>query len=266
MTEPTPFPPSLIVERDGPVGLVTLNRPDRINAIDDSLRTGLPAALLALDADPAIHAVIIAGAGDRGFCAGADIREERAPESYMDSHKRLMTNAWIDVFLGLKTPIIAAIHGVCMGGGLELALACDIRIASADALFALPETGLGLLPAAGGTQRLAQLIGFGPAMDLILTNERIDAAEARRLDLVTRLVDTREELPAAALALARRIAAKPPMATMLARRAIRASQVMSLHEGLMMERDLYTLLLTTEDRGEAARAFAEKRPPRFTGR
>jgi len=258
--------PSLIVERHGLVGFVTLNRPERINAIDDSLRTGLPDALLALDADDAIRAIVIAGAGDRGFCAGADIREVRAPESYIDSHKRLTANAWIDVFLALKTPTIAAIHGICMGGGLELALACDIRIASADARFALPETGLGLLPAAGGTQRLAQLIGIGPAMDMILTNERIDIVEARRLNLVTRWVETRAELPAAALVLAQHIAAKPPIATTFARRAVNASHAMPLRDGLMMERDLYTLLLTTEDRGEAAKAFGEKRPPHFTGR
>lgn len=266
MTDASQLPSSLIVQRDGAVGLVTLNRPDRINAIDDSLRSGLPAALLALNADPAIRALLIAGAGERGFCAGADIREARAPESYIDSHKRLTANPWIDVFLSLKKPTIAAIHGVCMGGGLELALACDIRLASADAAFALPETGLGLLPAAGGTQRLAQLIGLGPAMDLILTNDRIDAAEAKRLNLITRLVQTREELPVAALALAQRIAAKPPTATMFARRAVKASQDVPLRDGLVMERDLYALLLTTEDRGEAARAFAEKRPPRFTGR
>ena len=153
-----------------------------------------------------------------------------------------------------------------MGGGFELALACDIRVASADAVFALPETGLGLIPGAGGTQRLPRLIGIGPALDLMLTNDRVDANEAKRLNIVTRLFTSTEELFAGADALAAKIASKPPTASSFVRKAAYASSELGLREGLAMERDLFALLLTTEDRLEAAAAFREKREPRFTAR
>lgn len=257
---------TVLIERDGPIGHIVLNRPDRINAIDDSIRQGLPLALQTLDLDDGIRAIVIKGAGARGFCAGADIREQRNPETPIESHRRLGADPWIECFERLATPTIAAIHGVCMGGGFEIALACDIRLASADAIFALPETGLGLIPAAGGTQRLPRLIGVGPALDMLLTNDRIDAATARRLSIVTHLHDTREALFAAADALACKIAAKPAAATRFARKAVYASAELGLREGLALERDLFALLLTTEDRVEAATAFREKRPPRFTSR
>ena len=257
---------AVLIEREGPVGRIILNRPDRINAIDDSIRQGLPEALFTLDGDPAVRAIVIRGQGPRGFCAGADIREERAAETPIEAHRRMEFNGWIDAFHRLSTPTIAAIHGICMGGGFELALACDIRMASADALFALPETGLGLIPGAGGTQRLARLIGIGPALDLMLTNDRVDGAEAKRLNIVTRLHDTPEALFAAADALGQGIASKPPTATAFARKAAYASAELGLREGLALERDLFALLLTTEDRIEAAAAFREKREPRFTAR
>jgi enoyl-CoA hydratase/carnithine racemase len=257
---------AVLIEREGAVGRIILNRPARINAIDDSIRQGLPEALRTLDVDQAVRAIVIRGNGPRGFCAGADIREQRAPETPVEAHRRLTLDSWIESFDRLSTPTIAAVHGICMGGGFEIALACDIRMASADAVFALPETGLGLIPGAGGTQRLPRLIGIGPAMDLLLTNRRVDGEEARRLNIVTHLHDTPEALFSAADALARTIASKPPTATSFARNAALASAELSLREGLALERHLYALLLTTEDRREAAAAFIEKREPRFTSR
>lgn len=257
---------AVLIERDGPIGRIILNRPSRINAIDDSIRQGLPEALRTLDADAGVRAIVIRGNGPRGFCAGADIREEREPETPVEAHRRMRVKSWIECFERLSTPTIAAVHGVCMGGGFELALACDIRMSTADAMFALPETGLGLIPGAGGTQRLPRLIGIGPALDLVLSNDRIDGREAKRLNVVTRLHDGIDELFDAADALAHRIALKPPTATSFARKAAYASTELSLREGLEMERDLFTILLTTEDRVEAAAAFREKRAPIFTAR
>ena len=266
MAEMKVEPGAVLIERDGPVGRIILNRPMRINAIDDSIRQGLPQALQTLDADTAVRAIIIRGNGPRGFCAGADIRETRAEETPVEAHRRLNLDPWIEAFDRLSTPTIAAVHGICMGGGFEIALACDIRMASVEAIFALPETGLGLIPGAGGTQRLPKLIGLGPALDLLLTNARIDGCEARRLNIVTHLHDSPEALFEAADALARLIASKPPTATSFARSAAHASAELSLQEGLALERHLYALLLTTEDRLEAAAAFVEKREPRFTSR
>ncbi|MFN3725961.1 MAG: enoyl-CoA hydratase/isomerase family protein [Allosphingosinicella sp.] len=257
---------SVLVERDGPIARIVLNRPDRINAINQSIREGLPEALRALDADDEVRVIVVKGAGERGFSAGADIRESRGAELPIDAHRRLRDDHWIDAFDCMTKPTVAAIHGYCMGGGLEIALACDIRIASADAVFALPETGLGLIPGAGGTQRLPRLIGIGPALDLLMSNDRIDAAAALRLGLITRLAEGRAELYAQADELARKIAAKPPAAIAFARRAAYASTALPLAEGLGLERDLFALLLTTEDQREAARAFIEKRRPVFNGR
>ncbi|WP_242153483.1 enoyl-CoA hydratase/isomerase family protein [Sphingomonas sp. BAUL-RG-20F-R05-02] len=256
----------LIVELDGPIGRIILDRPNQINAINGNIRRCLPEALSMLDARVDIRVIVIRGNGPRGFCAGADIKENGDVESAIEAQHRLRTQHWVDAFERISTPTIAAIHGVCMGGGLELALACDIRMASADAVFALPESGLGLLPGAGGTQRMPRLIGIGPALDMMLTNDRLDAATAHRLNIVTRLHEDREALFTAADLLAEKIAAKPPVATQMVRRAVLASAVLSLKEGLGLERDLFALLLTTEDRREAATAFKEKRPPQFSGR
>lgn len=257
--------PAVLVEREGMIGRVMLNRPKSLNAINDAMRAELPAALMALDMDPEIRVIVLKAAGDRAFCAGADIREFRTSESAIDAHRRLTTAPWIEVFSALHKPVIAAIHGACMGGGFEMALACDIRLASADALFALPESGLGLIPGAGGTQRLPRLIGIGPALDLMLSNDRLDAAEAKRLNVITRLFESHQDLLDGAEALARQIASKPPTATSFIRKAAYASGELGLREGLALERDLFALLLTTADRVEAAAAFSEKRQPVFSG-
>ncbi len=251
--------------QDG-AGWIVLNRPEAMNAVNDDLRTGIPAAVDAFEVDPAVRVIVLAGNGPRAFCVGADIREKRAPETVAEAHHRLAAMRWISAPATAAKPVIAAIHGFCLGGGLELALAADVRICTQDAQFALPETALGLIPGGGGTQRLARLIGPGPALDMILTGDRIGADEARRLGLVTRIVPEGGDLRAEAQALAARIAARPPMATRHAKAAVLGGLDQTLAAGLALERGLFAVLLSTEDRLEAARAFAEKRAPNFTGR
>lgn len=257
--------PAVTLERRAAVGIITLNRPDKINAIDNEVRRLLPLSLRALEDDPSIHVILLHGGEARGFCVGADITEKREPETAVTARRRVSKDAWVDAFDKVSKPIIAAVHGFCLGGGLEIALACDIRIASPDALFSLPETGLGLIPGAGGTQRLPRLIGLGRALDLMLTGDRIDAEEAHRIGLVTRIAADRGSLLAEAMALAERIGARAPMATRFAKEAATAAGEIGLQAGLALERSLFALLTATEDKAEAARAFKEKRAPRFTG-
>jgi enoyl-CoA hydratase/carnithine racemase len=250
----------------GGVLTLTLNRPDQINAVNDAIRTGLPEAVAAGEADPEVRVIVLIGAGERGFCAGADIAEARAPETPVEARARMTATPWIERVAAARKPVIAAIHGYCLGAGLELAMTADIRLATADAKFGLPETGLGLIPGGGGTQRLPRLLGEARALDMILTGERIDAETAHRLGLVTRLVPEGETLVQAAATLAARLAARPPAAMRHAKEAVRAAAGLPLDAGLRLETGLFALLLDTEDRREAAAAFREKRAPNFTGR
>lgn len=253
------------VERADGVGWIVLNRPTQINAINQALRAGVAQALETFDADPQISVIVIRGAGERGFCAGADIKEQRSAASLTALREQFIPHTWIETFDRVRKPVIAAIHGFCLGGGLEVAMACDIRIAAPGAKFGLPEVGLGLIPGGGGTQRLPRIVGLGRALDLLLTGDRIDAGEALRIGLVSRVAATDESLVDEARGLALRIAAKPPAAAAYAKEAARAGADMDLLSGLRLEKDLFVLLMSTEDRKEAAAAFAEKRPPRFTG-
>jgi len=255
----------LLLERHEKVAVVTLNRPEVGNAFNEAIRIGLPDMLEQLDLDDGCAAIVITGAGERGFCAGADIKESRTIGTSVQERRRLLGNAWIDRVGRITKPVIAAIHGYCLGGGLELALACDLRIAAPGALFGLPETGLGLIPGGGGTQRLPRLVGLGRALDLLLTGERIDADEALRIGLISRLARDRTGLLEEARAVATRIAARPPTATAYAKEAARAGLEMELQAGLTLEKTLFSLLMSTTDRAEAALAFREKRAPRFTG-
>jgi enoyl-CoA hydratase/carnithine racemase len=251
------------VERRAGVAWITLNRPETINAINDAIREHVPAALKAADADPDVHVIVVRGAGERGFCAGADLKERPAVENPLDARVLGARTSWIEAFDTVAKPTIAAIHGYCLGGGLEIALACDVRIASADAVFALPETGLGLIPGGGGTQRLPRAVGLGRALDLMLTGDRIDAAEALRIGLISRLASDRAALATEAAALAGRIAARPPLATRFAKEAARVGLQLDLPAGLRLERALFTMLLSGDERREALAAFREKRPPAF---
>ena len=253
------------VEFEQGVATVVLTRPGQINAINDPIRQGVPEALAYLDAASQVRVILIRGEGERGFCAGADIKEQRAPETAVQVRRRMEQARWIEAVDRVSKPVIAVIHGYCMGGGLELALACDIRFAGPDAVFALPETGLGLIPGGGGTQRLGRVVAGGRALDLLLSGDRLSAAEALNIGLVSRVATSPEALLAEAMAFAAKIAGKPPTASAFAKRAARAAQELDLRRGLDLELDLFALLATTEDAREAATAFKERRQPRFTG-
>jgi enoyl-CoA hydratase len=256
---------SVQVELDGPLGWIVLSRPGQINAINDEIRAGVPQALAELDADPSVRVIVFRGAGERGFCAGADIKEKRAPEASIQVRQRMEKKRWIEAIDGIGKPVIAAVHGYCMGGGMELALACDIRFAAPDTVFALPETGLGLIPGGGGTQRLSRVIGPGRALDMLLTGERVLAPEALALGLVTRVSASPATLQDEVRALAQKVAAKPPAASAAVKRAARAALELELKSGLDLELNLFALLAPSGDVKEAALAFSEKRAPIFTG-
>jgi enoyl-CoA hydratase/carnithine racemase len=247
------------------VATVTLNRPDVHNAMNEAMRRDLTRCFDAIAVDEDVKVVVVTGAGERAFSAGADIREfvePLVPVRFREQRRRLdfrqaMDRCW--------QPIIAAVNGFALGGGLELALACDIRIAAAGATLGLTEVNLAIIPGGGGTQRLPRLIGRGKALELILTGARIPADEALRIGLVERVVPGGEALKAAT-ELARSMAAKAPVALRYAKEAIVKGLELPLADGLRLEGDLSTLLRTTEDRLEGAKAFLEKRPPRWTGR
>jgi enoyl-CoA hydratase/carnithine racemase len=245
------------IERQAGVAWITLHRPAAINAINDSIRHHVPVALQALDSDPDVRVIVIRGAGERGFCAGADLKERTAVQNPRDARVLQARTTWIEAFDRVAKPIIAAIHGFCLGGGFEIALACDLRIASADALFALPETGLGLIPGGGGTQRLPRIIGLGRALDMLLTGERIDANEALRMGLISRLVPDQAALATETAALAARIAARPQVATCFVKEAARVGVQLDLPGGLRLERALFTMLLSSDERRDAVAAVRD---------
>jgi len=246
------------------VATLTLNRPDVHNAMNETMRAELVSCFGALVGNDAVRVVVVAGAGERAFSAGADIREFVAPQvpvRFRETRRRLDFRQLID---RCPQPIIAAIRGYAFGGGLELALACDIRIAGDDARLGLTEVDLAIIPGGGGTQRLPRLVGRGKALEMILTGARIDAREALRIGLVERVVPA-ADVKTAGLELARTLAAKAPVALRYAKEAVVKGLELPLADGLRLENDLATLLRTTEDRIEGAKAFLEKRPPRFTG-
>ncbi len=254
----------VVMEVREAVAWITLNRPEAMNAINNAVREGLPRLLDQAQADDMVRVVVIQGAGPKAFCAGADIREFAEVASPAQDRQRRVHQHWVSGFDRIRKPTIASIHGYCLGGGLEIALSCDIRIGSEDAVFGFPEAGLGILPAAGGTQRASRVLGLGLALDLVLSGERIDAAQALRIGLVSRLC-TAQDLPGQTKALAARLAAKPPLAMQMAKEAVRQGHEMNFADGMRLEADLQSLLLNTRDRLEAAAAFRDKRPPKFTG-
>ena len=247
------------------VAWITLNRPDALNAINNDTRQALPDAIDAADANPDVRVMIIRGAGPRAFCAGADIKEFATVDAPAAHRQARVQHHWIAAFDRAAKPLIASIHGYCLGGGLEIALACDIRIAAADASFGFPETSLGIIPAAGGTQRITRVLGMGVALDLILTGERINAQHALSIGLVSRVVEP-AALDELTRSIARKVASRPPLATQFAKEAVHTGAEISLAAGMRQETDLFTHLINTQDRQEAARAFSEKRSPKFTGR
>jgi enoyl-CoA hydratase len=256
--------PAVIYHKERRTAVVTLNRPAVLNAINQAVRDGLVTAITAAEQDAGVRAIVVTGSGSRAFCAGADITEFSRPDSAVQARQARSGHQWIDALSEAAKPVIAAIGGVCFGGGLEIALACDIRIAAVSATFALPEVTLAIIPGAGGTQRLSRLIGLGPALRLAITGERIDATAALRLGLVSEVVPA-GDLTDAAMTLADRISRFAPQAVMYAKEAVLKGHDLSLAAGLRLERDLSAILATTSDRLEAAAAFRERREPDFTG-
>ncbi|HEY3066949.1 MAG TPA: enoyl-CoA hydratase-related protein [Methylomirabilota bacterium] len=247
------------------VATVTLDRPDVHNAMNQTMRQELTRCFGDLAQDEEVRAIVVMGAGERAFSAGADIREfvePQIPVRFREHRRRVDFRQAMD---RCGQPIVAAIRGFALGGGLELALACDIRIASEDAQLGLTEVNLAIIPGGGGTQRLPRLVGRGKALEMILTGARIGAAEALRIGLVERVVPA-AEVVTAATALARTMAEKAPVALRYAKEAVVKGLELPLADGLRLENDLSTLLRTTEDRVEGARAFLEKRRPKWTGR
>jgi enoyl-CoA hydratase len=255
---------TILMERDGRVAILTVNRPDKLNALNDQVREDMLAALAQIESDAEIGVVVITGAGEKSFIAGADIGEF-AGRTPFDQRHAMRSPRIFDVMASFPKPVIAMINGFCLGGGCELAMSCDLRIASEKARFGQPEIKLGLIPGGGGTQRLPRLVGTGNALRLILTGDMIDAAEAKSMGLVE-MVLPHEELRAKTLELAQKIAAMSPLTVKIAKEAIRASEKMSIEEGINYERDLFCLCFSTADKEEGVKAFLEKRPAQWQGR
>ncbi|HKJ91883.1 MAG TPA: enoyl-CoA hydratase-related protein [Longimicrobiales bacterium] len=255
---------TLLLEKTDGVATLVINRPDKRNALNAAVRRELVEALDALRDDDDARVVVITGAGDKAFIAGADVAEfaERTP---LQQRAAMEGRRVFDEVAAFPKPTIAMVNGYALGGGCELAMACDLRIAARSARFGQPEIRLGLVPGGGGTQRLPRLVGPGRAMRMILTGELVDAAEAERMGLVDLLVDD-DELVERTTALARQIASYSPVALRLAKDALRAAAEMPLAAGLHHERELFITAFASEDRAEGVAAFLEKREPRFRGR
>ena len=255
------MPEMILVETHDAVGLIRLNRPQALNALCDQLMDELGAQLLAFDADPAIGAIVLTGS-EKAFAAGADIKEmlgRTYPAVFFDD----FIGARWETVLRVRKPVIAAVAGVALGGGCELAMMCDVILAADTARFGQPEINLGVMPGAGGTQRMTRAIGKAKSMDLCLTGRMMDAAEAERCNLVSRIVPA-AELVDDAIKTAARIAAQSPVAAAMVKRAVNVAFETTLHEGVRAERALFLSLFGTPHQREGMAAFAEKRKPDFS--
>ena len=254
--------PLVLVEREDAIAVVTLNRPKQLNALSEPLMEELVERLLELDRDDAVRCVVLAGS-ERAFAAGADIGE-MTEASAIDMLYARRVERW-DAIRKLWTPLVAAVSGFCLGGGNELAMSCDLIVASETARFGQPETSLGIIPGAGGTQRLTRAVGKAKAMDVILSGRFLDAREAERAGLVARVV-AREAWLEEAKRVAREIASRAPVAQRLAKEAVNRAYESTLEHGLDHERRLLYLAFASEDAREGLTAFGEKREPEFKGR
>lgn len=253
---------TIIVETRGKTGLVTFNRPQALNALNEALIAELNAALVDFETNPEIGCTVITGS-EKAFAAGADVKE-MAEKTYIEAYLARFLDGWTRI-ADTRKPVIAAVSGFCLGGGLELAMMCDLIIASETARFALPEITLGIMPGAGGTQRLPRFIGKAKAMDLILTGRMMDAAEAERAGLVSRVVAP-DKLLAEALAAADKIASYSQPIVMMAKETVNRAQETSLAEGARFERRLFLSMFATADQKEGMDAFIAKRKPVFRNR
>jgi enoyl-CoA hydratase len=253
---------NLRIEISDGAAVVTINRPKALNALNEELLRELHGAFATLSGNDAVQAIILTGSGEKAFVAGADIA---AMEPLSALEARRFARLGHEVMRSIEScpkPVIAAVNGFALGGGCELALACDIRIASENARFGQPEVNLGIIPGFGGTQRLARLVGKGVALELILSGEMIDAAEARRIGLVNRVVPG-DELLGAARALAEKIIAKGPNAVSLAKEAVVTGLELDLDRACRFEAELFGLCFSSQEQKEGMQAFLEKRPARF---
>jgi len=253
---------NILVERRGRVGLVTLNRPEALNALNKATMDELVAAVSAMDADPELGAVVLTGSA-KAFAAGADIKEMQS-KGYMDMYAADWFRGWED-FTRLRIPVVAAVSGFALGGGCELAMMCDFIIAGDNAKFGQPEINLGVLPGMGGSQRLTRAVGKSKAMDMILTGRFMDAEEAERAGLVSRVVPAADVVEEA-LKAAKVIASKSKPVAMVAKEAVNAAFETGLAQGVLFERRVFHSLFATEDQKEGMAAFTEKRQPDFTHR
>ena len=255
---------TISVTRQGPVAIVHLVRPEKLNAMNAKMKEEIAEALAEIERDSEVHVAVITGAGDKAFVAGADIAEfaGKTPVDQWAGYGHASLYNVVDRF---HKPIIAMINGYCLGGGCELAMACDIRIASDRAQFGQPEINIGIIPGGGGSQRLPRLVGLGKAMQLILTGDRIPAATALRIGLVDEVVP-HDQLEVRTMEIANKIAEKSPAAVRLAKEAVKASARLPIDQGLRFEQSLFSIVFSTQDKEEGVRAFLEKRPPKWTGR
>lgn len=255
---------TITVEKRGKVALLTINRPEKLNSLNKHVHSEGVAALEELKKDDSVRVLVITGAGEKSFIAGSDIKEfeGQTPVTQRDVfHENSLYNS-IDTF---PKPVIAMVNGFCLGGGNELAMACDLRMASENAKFAQPEINLGIICGGGGTQRLTNLVGEGRSMEMVLTGDMIDAATAERIGLVNHVYPS-GQLEAETMKLAEKIAEKAPIALQLSKEAVKFASRSNLDEGLRREVDLFAICFSTEDKKEGVAAFLEKRKPEFKGK
>jgi enoyl-CoA hydratase len=252
---------TVLIETDGQVGIITLNRPDALNALSSKLCGELADQLGAFDSDEGIGCVILTGAG-RAFAAGADIKE-MAPQSYMDVYKSDMFGAFEHAISSFRKPLIAAVNGFALGGGCELAMLCDFILASETAKFGQPEINLGVMPGIGGTQRLTRFVGKSKAMEMCLTGRMMDATEAERSGLVSRVLPA-DKLMEEARLVAKKIAGQSHPVAMMTKECVNAAYETTLRQGVTFERRLFHSMFATRDQKEGMAAFVEKRPAKFS--
>ena len=251
---------NIAVELAGPIAVVTVDRPNKLNALDNETISELCASIEQCDADSRVGVIVLTGAGEKAFVAGADI-SMLAEQGVVDGRENSRHGQRLTTLLEESPkPVIAAINGYALGGGLELALACDLRYASTNARLGLPEVSLGILPGYGGTQRLQRVVGMGNALQIILSGDPVTAEEAHRIGLVNGVFEP-DELRDEVMKRARRIVSRGPMALALAKQAVRRGADIPLAEGLQLEADLFGMISSTEEMKEGTQAFLEKRDP-----
>lgn len=254
---------TITIEKIGAVAKLTINRPDKLNALNSTVHTEGVAAIEELKNDDSVRVLVITGAGQKSFIAGADITEFEG-KTPVTQRRTFFEKTLFNTIDGFPKPVIAMVNGFCLGGGNELALACDLRICSDNARFSQPEINLGIMPGGGGTQRLTRLIGEGRSMEIMLTGDMIDAETAHKFGLVNHVYSV-NDLETETMKLAQKIAEKAPIALQMCKEAVKFASRSNLDEGLRREVDLFAICFSTEDKKEGVAAFLEKRKPEFKG-